>query len=212
MSRGIGRGQRCIWDDCANLLTRSCEEIIRRIITLVVFQTLLCCDDGRRLWWKATSRQLERGFHSTRYRDPLMTKNDCSRVNRRRTRHARKINCSFLPVLPLFPPPSSPRCTGTLFARSRITDELDDRGASRFAMHSHRASDLEASPNRGRNRLQWFHVRRVNATFIALFMIYRSNNDRCYHAGIYTIPLHILASTWNWRVRGNTMHQIREAW
>lgn len=106
MSRGIGRGQRCIWDDCANLLTRSCEEI-RRIITLVVFQTLLCCDDGRRLWWKATSRQLERGFHSTRYRDPLMTRNDCSRVNRRRTRHARKINCSFLPsfFLSSLPPP-----------------------------------------------------------------------------------------------------------
>lgn len=37
-------------------------------------------------------------------------------------------------------------------------------------------------------------------------------NDRCYHAGIYMIPLHILASTWNWRARGNTMHQVREAW
>lgn len=39
---------------------------------------------------------------------------------------------------------------------------------------------------RGRNRLQWSRVRRlyrVNATFIALFMIYRMNNDR-YHAAI----------------------------
>lgn len=40
--------------------------------------------------------------------------------------------------------------------------------------------------NRGRNRLQWSRVRRlyrVNATFIALFMIYRTNNDR-YHGPI----------------------------
>lgn len=87
--------------------------------------------------------------------------------------------------------PSSPSLSlhrpGTLPAKSRIIDELDDRGASRFAMHSHRASHLEAPSDpaaRGRNRLQWFHVRRVNATFIALFMIYRTNNDRCYHTEI----------------------------
>lgn len=52
-----------------------------------------------------------------------------------------------------------------------------------------------ASPDRGRNRLQWFHVHRVNATFIALFMIYRTNNDRySISREFIPIPLHILAS------------------
>lgn len=171
-----------LWNDCADLLTRSdakgSGESLHSSSYFRHYYVMAAVADYDE---EQQSRQLERGFHSagtyTEY--PVMTRNDCSRVNRQRTRHARRINCSFLPALP---PPLVP-CI--LFARSRITDELDDRGASRFAMHSHRAQAIskllliaEGIDYNG------FTCGHVNATFIALFMVYRTNNDLsiCYHA------------------------------